>query len=334
MITIIRDDCRRAIRGLEPKRFRCAVSSPPYFRQRAYLADDHPDKALEIGREPTPDAYIAALIDVFREVRRVLTDDGTLWINLGSSYARTARSGTLVGSTLGGSQSAQLAYRGAMPGKTAKIAATQSGKQGRGQGLPPGFKNKDLIPLPWMLGIALQRDDWYLRADCIWAPASAMPESVTDRPTQAHEYVLLLSKGPRYFYGTDSVRQPHRTLPSRQKNTHKAAWERSGQVKQTKSGEHYHPAGRNLRSVWDDINTEPGDGQHVAPMPRALARRCILAGSAIGDEVLDPFGGRGTVGAVAEEEGRHATLVELDERAVAYARTYTAQTGLLGTGAR
>ena len=309
MITIIRDDCRRAIRGLEPKRFRCAVSSPPYFRQRAYLADDHPDKALEIGREPTPDAYIAALIDVFREVRRVLTDDGTLWINLGSSYARKARSGTLVGSTLGGSQSAQLAYRGAMPGKTAKIAATQSGKQGRGQGLPPGFKNKDLIPLPWMLGIALQ-------------------------PTQAHEYVLLLSQGPRYFYGTDSVRQPHRTLPSRQKNTHKAAWERSGQVKQTKSGEHYHPAGRNLRSVWDDINTEPGDGQHVAPMPRALARRCILAGSAIGDEVLDPFGGRGTVGAVAEEEGRHATLVELDERAVAYARTYTAQTGLLGTGAR
>lgn len=329
MITLLRDDCRRALRGLPASCFRCAVTSPPYWMQRQYLAADHPDKALEIGREATPEAYVAALVEVFREVHRVLTADGTIWINLGSSYARKARSGSLTGSTLEGSQRAQLAYRGAAPGKTAKVAATAAGKQGRGVGLPPGFKDKDLVPIPWMLGLALQKDGWYLRADCIWAPASAMPESVTDRPTQAHEYVLMLSKAPRYFYNIDSVRQPHRTLPNKQRNTHKAAWERPGQTKQTKSGAHYHPAGRNLRSIWDDINTEPGDGAHVAPMPRALARRCLLAGSAFGNQVLDPFGGRGTVGRIAEEEGRHATLVDLDERAVAYARTYLVQTGLV-----
>lgn len=338
MIDLIRDDCRRVLTTLPAQRFRACVTSPPYWKQRQYLPDEHPEKCHEIGQEPTPESYVETLVEVFRLVRDAITDDGTLWVNIGSGYARRSPSGSLVGSTLGGSQSAQIAYRGGMPGKTAKVGATSRGLQGRGTGVPPGFKDKDLIPLPWMLGLALQRDGWWLRMDNIWAPASAMPESVTDRPTHAHEYVLMLSKAPRYFYNVDAVRQPHRTQPSRQKNTHHAqdmggaAYQRSGQKPQTKSGTHYHPEGRNLRSVWDDINTVPGDGEHVAPMPPSLARRCILAGSEFGDHVLDPFAGSGTVGLVAEEEGRHATLIDLDDRAVNLARSRTTQMGLVPTG--
>jgi len=332
--TLIRGDCRAILPTLGVGRFRCCVTSPPYWKQRQYLPDSHPDKALEIGQEATPEAYVEALVDVFGLVREALTDDGTLWINIGSGYARKSTSGTLIGSTLEGSQRSQLAYRGSRPGKTSGVRATRAGKQGRCIGVPSGFKDKDLLPFPWMLGLALQRDGWYLRADNIWAPASAMPESVTDRPTHAHEYVLLLSKSPRYFYDADAVRQAHRMKPQR-RPTGKAPFVRPGKPDQTWSmstrsepGIDGHPFGRNLRTVWDDIDTEPSDGGHVAPMPRKLARRCILAGSAAGDHVLDPFGGSGTVGRVAEEEGRRAVLIDLDERAIEQAHGATAQCGL------
>jgi DNA modification methylase len=323
LLTLLRDDCRRALRSLDAGAFRCCVTSPPYWEQRSYLADDHPEKALEIGHEATPEAYVEVLVNVFREVRRVLAEDGTLWVNVGAAYARRSSSGSLVASTLQGSQSAQIAYRGSRPGKTSQVQATWSGKQGRAARLAPGWKDKDLIPLPWMLGLALRADGWWLRMDNIWAPPDAMPESVTDRPTHAHEY----------FYDVDAIREPQTMRPQRRPNGHKPL-KRPGQPENTwsttardEAAVDGNPLGRNCRSVWG-LTKEQGDGQHVAPMPRALARRCILAGSARGDRVLDPFGGRGTVGSVAEEEGRHATLIDLDERAVAYARTYTAQMGL------
>lgn len=307
MIELVRGDVRAVVRDLPARRFRCAVTSVPYWQQRSYLPLDHPDKHLEIGGEPTPAAYVEALVEVFREVRRTLTDDGTLWVNIGNIYARASSSGSLKGSTLDGGQSAQRAYRAPRPGRTAKVRATRAGKQGSAPGVPLGYKDKDLIPLAWLLGLALQRDGWWMRLDNIWAPPNAMPESCTDRPTNAHEYVLLLSKAPRYYYDADAIREPQVRPDPRHV---------------------YHPLGRNARSVWP-INTEPSDGGHAAPMPKALARRCIRAGSARGDWILDPFGGRGTAAVVAEEEGRHATIVELDERALALARAATTQLGVL-----
>jgi site-specific DNA-methyltransferase (cytosine-N4-specific) len=169
--------------------------------------------------------------------------------------------------------------------------------------------------------------------DAIWAPPDAMPESVRDRPTHAHEYVLMLAKSPRYFYDQDAVREPYRAREQRRLRPHKPL-HRPGQPPQTWSttqrsepGPDGDPRGRNLRSVWE-LTKNKGDGRHVAPMPSALARRCLLAGSAPGDRVLDPFGGSGTVGRVAAEEGRDATLIDLDETAVALAEERTAQLGL------
>jgi site-specific DNA-methyltransferase (cytosine-N4-specific) len=307
MIELLRGDARAVLRGLPDRRYRCAVTSVPYWKQRSYLPVDHPEKHLEVGDEATPALYVEALVGVFRELRRTLTDDGTIWVNVGQAYARASSSGSLAGSTLGGSQSAQRAYRAPRPGRTSKVRATKSGKQGGSPGVPPGFKDKDLIPLAWMLGLALQQDGWWLRLDGVWAPPNAMPESVTDRPTHVHEYVLLLSKAPRYYYDADAIREPQAKPDPRHA---------------------YHPDGRNARSVWA-ILTDRGDGEHAAPMPRALARRCILAGSAFGDWVLDPFGGSGTVAAVAEAEGRNATSIDLDERAIDLARGRTVQAGLV-----
>lgn len=290
MIDLLRGDCRRLLPLLPSARFRCAVTSVPYWEQREYLPAEHSEKALEIGHEATPAAYVCTLVDVFREVRRCLAEDGTLWVNIGDKYSSGERSG-----------------------------------------LAP----KNLIGLPWRLAFALQDDGWILRSDIIWSKPNAMPSSVTDRPTSVHEYVFLFSKSARYFFNVDAVREPHTMRPQRRPNGHKRRQPGAAMPEHTWSGTARsepgvdgNPMGRNCRSVWE-IVVDHSDGEHAAPMPSALARRCILAGSVVGDCVLDPFGGSGTVGLVAEEDGRHATLVDLDERAVAQARRRTAQTGLL-----
>jgi site-specific DNA-methyltransferase (cytosine-N4-specific) len=275
VLTILRDDCRRALRTLDTARFRVCVTSPPYYEQRDYLPADHPDKALEIGHEATPGAYVAALVGVFGEVRRTLTVDGTLWVNIGDKFA-----------TRWGSK------------RQGRRGLAGDNNRTRSRAVPEGFKEKDLMGLPWRFALAMQDAGWWLRADMIWSKPNAMPESVVDRPTVVHEYVFLFAASQDYFFDRDAIRE-----------------------------QSYHPLGRNSRSVWE-IATVPSDGKHVAPMPPALARRCILAGSKPDDEVLDPFGGSGMVGAVAEQEGRHATLIDLDERAVGEARANTAQAGL------
>lgn len=317
MITVLRGDCRERLPELPERRFRCCVTSPPYLWQRRYLPDDAPDAVREIGREPTIPEYVRGLVEVLRAVRERLTDDGTLWLNLGDGHANDAKWG---GST-GGRHPAKL------HGKTA------TGRERHRSGLPP----KCLMGLPWRVALALIDDGWTLRADIIW-DTNALPEgNVHDRPTISHEYLFLLSRGPVYFYDQDAIREPHTMRP--QRRTARKPRSRPGQPAQTFSttgdrdepGLDGHPLGRNARSVWY-IPTERGDGEHVAPMPRALARRCILAGSALGDHVLDPFGGSGTVGLVSVEEGRSATLIDLDERACAQANRRTAQTGLPYTG--
>ena len=311
MTILIHGDCRVVLPTLDAGRFRCCVTSPPYWSQREYLPADHPEKALEIGRETTPAAYVLALVEVFRAVRRTLADDGTLWINIGDKYSNDTKWG---GSTGG------------------KHAKNHHGASGIGRArTTTGLAPKSLIGLPWRLAFALQDDGWILRSEIIWSKPAAMPEgNVSDRPTRAHEHIFLFAKSAAYFFDQDAVREPFRTPPEKRVRTHHQPLRRDGQPPQTRT-DNYHPVGRNVRSVWE-ILSDVGDGEHGAPMPRLLARRCILAGSARGDCVLDPFGGSGTVGVVCEEEGRRATLIDLDPRAVKMAIGRTAQGGLLPIG--
>lgn len=245
---------------------------------------------LQIGIEDSPDAFAAELVAVFGEVRRTLASDGTLWLVLGDCFAKE-RSGSL--------------------------------------------KRKDLIGIPWIVAFALRADGWYLRSDTIWSKPNPMPESITDRPTRAHEYVFLLSKSETYFYDQDALREPHTMRPQRRPHGRKRdETPRLDQPRQSWStavrhepGVDGHPLGRNARSVWE-IATEPYDGAHSAAMPQALARRCISAGSAVGDAVLDPFFGTGTVGRVAEDLGRRWLGIELNPDYAQQIAQRTAQIGL------
>ena len=247
----------------------------------------------QIGLEPTPEAYVAELVAVFRETRRVLRADGTLWLNLGDTYA------------------ANRSYQVAGTNSGAKHATAQ-GFEGSAMRVPDGIKPKDLVGIPWRVAFALQADGWYLRSDIIWHKPNPMPESVTDRPTKAHEYVFLLTKSARYWYDLEAVREPVSPF-------------NEGAVSVAPHGEHVAEMGHrkqeirryaeikgaNARTVWT-IATQPFSGAHFATMPPALAERCIKAGCPEGGTVLDPFGGAGTTGLVADRLGRNAVLIELN----------------------
>lgn len=276
-------DVRETLRSVPDGCAQTCVTSPPYFGLRDYGA------RAQIGQEPTPRAFVEALVGVMREVRRVLADDGTLWLNIGDSY-NSGASGGLGGSTISGGQANQA--------RSNRSAA---------RGMVRGYKPKDLLGIPWRLAFALQDDGWYLRSDIVWAKPNPMPESVTDRPTRSHEYVFLLSKRARYFYDGAAIREPG-TNRAAGNVTHKQT-----ALGGTKSGLCNISAAetRNARDVWT-IVPEPFDGAHFATMPPALARRCILAGSRRGDIVLDPFGGAATTALAALREGRRAVLCELN----------------------
>jgi len=290
-------DCRDTMRrwASEGVKVQTCVTSPPYFGLRDYGHDG------QIGLEQTPEQYIAAMVEVFRCVRDVLADDGTLWLNIGDSY--NAYNGNR-----GRSTSFQQQTDEALP------------KLPKGAGLTvPALKSKDLIGIPWMLAFALRADGWYLRQDIIWHKPNPMPESVNDRCTKAHEYIFLLSKSDRYFYDRDAVREPIKL-----NNTGKVAVRRSGDSK-TRSREHWgvphNPVnviveydeikGANKRSVWS-VPTRPYKGAHFATFPPALIEPCILAGSKPGDIVLDPFMGSGTTAAVSIQHGRQYLGCELN----------------------
>ena len=316
---ILVGDCRLTLPTLPERSVRCCVTSPPYWGLRDYGHGE------QIGLEQTPDAYVAELVAVFREVRRVLTDDGTLWLNLGDSYSSMrdskATPDTLRGDTDG------TAVAGAMNRNPAALRAA-------------GLKHKDLVGIPWRVAFALQADGWYLRSDIIWHKPNPMPESVTDRPTKAHEYVFLLSKSAKYYYDAAAISEAvapatvarlsqdvesqegsHR-VPGKTNGAMKAVAPRFGGSKygnsdakehRTKSGNVYDLGDntRNARTVWS-ITTRPFSGAHFATMPPELAERCIKAGSAVGDTILDPFGGAGTTALVADRLGRDAILCELN----------------------
>ncbi len=291
---ILIGDCLEVLRGLPDGMAQTCVTSPPYYGLRDYGC------AGQIGLEVTPDAYVARLVDVFREVRRVLRDDGTLWLNLGDSYAS------------GGRKSRD-------PGQS-KIHPAFDG-DAFADGLrpvdPPGIKPKDLLGIPWVVAFALRADGWWLRQDIIWHKPNPMPESVTDRCTKAHEYVFLLTKSARYFYDAAAIaEEAERGDAGSRFDQGKTA---QHQLDRQASGARIDDGRRNARSVWP-IATQPYSGAHFATMPPALAERCIKAGSKPGDMVLDPFGGAGTTGLVADRLGRSATLIELNPEYARLAR--------------
>lgn len=321
-------DCRDTLTNLEDQSVHCCVTSPPYFGLRDYGNDG------QIGLEGTPGEYIDALVSAFREVWRVLRDDGTVWLNLGDSYV-TRPHGSIGASTLDGTRNSQAEYR--------------RSHARRSKSVPEGLKHKDLIGIPWRVAFALQEDGWYLRQDIIWAKPNPMPESVRDRCTKAHEYLFLLSKGPNYYYDHEAVKEPAASSwsPDNQKTPdgwdtgpgshgsyHKNGREKGkystrysfARISKTSNGDHgqkpqhrpdreaisYDAPRRNRRSVWT-IPTKPYKGAHFATFPPDLVEPCVLGGCPEGGTVLDPFGGSGTTAGVALALARDAIICELSE---------------------
>jgi DNA modification methylase len=351
---ILRADARQI-----PLRDGCVqtcVTSPPYWGLRDYGV------AGQIGLEATPAAYVATMVGVFREVKRVLRDDGTVWLNLGDSYAGSGKDGNPEEgkqATNAGSQTIGTLY--GKVGETARLAAvTNVSRRFCAEG---GIAPKNLTGIPWRVAFALQADGWYLRSDIIWAKPNPMPESVTDRPTRSHEYIFLLSKGERYFYDADAIREDfadermgnpgaytRTTQAAKGANnnrqdlgflnggggwnaprSHRGSLFTNGKTAHDKAnvgqGPRYDHEGRNKRSVWT-VNSEPTPEAHFATFPQKLIEPCILAGSRIDDLVLDPFIGSGTIGKVAERFGRRWVGLELSADYVEIAKQRTAQQGL------
>lgn len=335
-------DCLEVMRGMADQSVQTCITSPPYFGLRDYGV------AGQIGLETTPAEYVACLVEVFREVRRLLRDDGTLWLNLGDSYANDGKWG---GSSGG------------------KHASALHGETGIGRGkVATGLKPKDLIGIPWRVAFALQEDGWYLRQDIVWSKPNPMPESVTDRCTKAHEYLFLLTKSPRYYYDHGAVREPAAPssvarwaqdvdsqagsdrVPGKTNGAMKAVGGRSKRDSFARAGavaEHVLPgqsaaqhradrndgtfdiASRNKRSVWT-VSTMPFKEAHFATFPERLIEPCVLAGAPARGVVLDPFMGAGTTAVVAERLGRRWVGCELNPEyaAIAEARIRAVQPGL------
>ena len=308
---ILHGDALTILKTLPDESVNCCVTSPPYYGLRDYGVDG------QLGLEKTPEEYVAKMVEVFREVRRVLRRDGTLWLNLGDSYgAASNRNG--IGSAdpkWGGENTKRIAKHGKIDIQT-------------------GLKPKNLIGIPWRVAFALQADGWYLRSDIIWAKGNPMPESVTDRPTKAHEYIFLFAKSERYFYDADAIREPH---------THKDAVRNTGDWAKSVKEPGYADAlpeakkanrscamsrpkdyigninGRNKRTVWN-INTKPFSEAHFAVFPPDLIKPCILAGCPEGGTVLDPFFGSGTTGLVCSRLNRQYIGIELNGEYIEMAR--------------
>lgn len=390
-VRIITGDVRAVLRTLESDSVHCVITSPPYHGLRSYLPADHPQKHLEIGSEPTVQEWVQTLVSVFADVRRVLKPDGTLWLNLGDSYAGARRGGHRGdSSTLAGVQpnhsmlpSRHQAFTAEQ--KDASLQGLTASRRRDNHPIPrsdiaqPGLAPKNMVGQPWRVAFALQDDGWILRQEIIWAKRSPMPESCKDRFTKAHEHVFLLAKSRRYYFdfkaiqepasmgtherqastgvgfghGFDEVQKPRAKHPhgwakgqvphdasshaqaGQHPKTPKAALATSGndgayadgKSERTGRGAGWRnknnasfdkamavmPATRNPRSVrW--LSSEPFRDAHFATYPPDLIRPFVRAGCPPGGTVLDCFGGSGTTGLVADQEGRNAILIDLDER--------------------
>lgn len=321
MNLIICGDALTELRKLPDESVNCCVTSPPYWGLRDYGVPG------QFGLEHTPEEYVAKMVEIFREVRRALKIDGTLWLNLGDCYHSGDRGG----------------YHRARAGVKKNLG--HSGNYNDFVGAPnrrrqTGLKDKDLVGIPWRVAFALQADGWWLRQDIIWAKPNPMPESVRDRCTKAHEYIFMLSKSSRYWYDAEAVKEPmadctfwRLTQPGFEEQTGgpKDPGEGNRSHRKTLNNQHeklirqekwksrfegYEEwkktnGGRNLRSVWP-ISTKPFPEAHFATFPPEIPERCIKAGCPKGGTVLDPFFGAGTTGLVAMRLGREFIGIELN----------------------
>ncbi len=295
-LRIIQGDALEVLKGLERESVNCCVTSPPYYGLRDYGV------AGQIGLEPTLDEYLARLVAVFGEVRRVLRGDGVCFVNIGDSYA-------------GGGN-----YRGVNHDTLSEKQGSNRGAHGLSQrcgvvDLQPGLKPKDRLLVPFRLALALQADGWWMRDVICWAKRAPMPESVTDRCTQAWEPILMLTKSAKYYWNQEAVKEPSAYPDKKPYDTqYKVNGERDGENSNRWSGLNK-IAGeetRNLRNFWL-LSPECYPEAHFATFPTEIPKRCILAACPVGGIVLDPFGGSGTTGMVALELGRRAVLIELNE---------------------
>lgn len=315
MTIIFHGDCRAALKLIPDGTIQTIVTSPPYFGLRDYGVEG------QLGLEPTSREFVATMVEVFREARRALSDDGTLWLNLGDSYANDTKWG---GSTSG------------------KHVRAQHGDSGIGRRRQnTGLKSKDLMGIPWRVAFALQEDGWYLRQNIIWHKLNPMPEAVRDRPTSSHEFIFLLTKRPQYYYDWEAIVEPvsggaHARKPGPNSLQNRDRVPRSRKPGVTpkssepgngiKANTSFHEAGgalvdfRNKRSVWS-VASKPYAGAHFATFPPDLIRPCILAGAPVGGIVYDPFLGSGTTAAVAREHGRIGWGSELNPGYIELAKT-------------
>ena len=315
---ILQGDCLDEMEWMANESVQCCVTSPPYFGLRDY------GHAGQIGLETSPAEYVHRLVDVFREVRRVLKPDGTLWLNLGDSY------------------NGYMANQRGTGLETKRQQARKYIEPGAGLRTDT-MKNKDLMGIPWRVAFALQEDGWYLRQDIIWHKPNPMPESVRDRCTKAHEYIFLFSKSPKYYFDIEAMKEPAvganlhdatgRTKQRGLRDTFKRDDSKRAQVIPGQSAGTHRPDRddnqydlftRNRRSVWT-VPTRPFKGAHFAVYPPKLIEPCILAGSRVGDVLFDPFAGSGTTGVVAVTHGRKAIMCELNAEYVELIKARMAQ---------
>lgn len=310
-VTMYLGDCREVLSGLPGASVNACVTSPPYWGLRNYGHED------QIGQESHPQEFVDEMVGVFREVRRVLRDDGTVWLNLGDSYATGAGA---VGACPGGGDQGERFLRAGM-------VATQPNRMKL-----EGFKSKDLVGIPWRVALALQADGWYLRQDIIWHKPNPMPESVQDRCTKSHEYIFLLTKSERYWFDSDAIKEPavcgangsefhtgktgeHQLVRSQKVRPSKPRGSFAGKTEaMALTGQNSFRAvteTRNKRSVWT-VALKPYKGAHFATYPQELIEPCVLAGCPEGGVVLDPFIGSGTTAAVARRFGRRFVGCELN----------------------
>ena len=285
--TILFGDCRETLKQFDEKA-RVCVTSPPYYGLRDYGGENN-----QIGQEQTPEEYVDEMVKVFRLVRDNLTDDGTLWLNIGDSYYNYRSDGNYPKQTVSKT-------RQDLPTKTPV----------RGNKLE-GYKSKDLIGIPWLLAFALRKDGWYLRQDIIWHKPNPMPESVKDRCTKAHEYIFLLSKSKNYYYNNEAIKEPVKQDWGTRDRTN-GKYHNEGTGLQPHSGLTKSYTKKNKRSVWS-VTKKPYKGAHFATFPPELIEPCIKAGSEVGDIILDPFMGSGTTAMVAKMLDRYYIGCELHE---------------------
>ena len=300
-VTLLHGDALEQARTLPDGSVECIVTSPPYFGLRDYGNDG------QYGLEETPAAYVETMRALFSELRRALADDGTLWLNIGDSYS---------GATV-------------RPARKSEGFIAVGGRNRNGIGPVAGLPPKNLMGIPWRIAFALQDDGWILRNSIIWQKPNAMPESVTDRLSGRHENIFMFSKSQKYWFDLDPIREETTSTEDRAgKNALR------GQKAMRPAGPNsgrYNPAGKNPGDVWS-IATRPFPGAHFAVMPPELARRCIVAGCKPGGLVLDPFSGSGTVGLVAQENGRRYIGIDISDKYLKMSLETRLQTGVFDLG--